>query len=239
MILSTPAVVLHTIPYGDTSVIAQVYSRDRGLLGIIVKGVRGGKKNRKSALFQALTILEIQINLKENKDLHYLRDMRVLHPYTGIPFSTPKTAQALFIAELLKKSIREEEKNEALFEYIVDALQFLDEMPEVIPHFHHKFLLELSRHLGFYPEDNYDEQHPFFQFTDGVFHHSFGDTCVDMGPSFDIQQLLKVNFANLDKIQMGRERRKALLRNLLQYYRWHLPSFKELQTPDVLEAVFG
>ena len=239
MLISTPAIVLNTIPYGDTSVIAHLFSLQRGLLGVIIKGARGSKKSRKQALLQVLTIVEIQINLRENKDLHFLKEIRVLHPYIGIQYSTPKTAQALFIAELLRKSIKEEEKNEDLFEFIANALMFLDESPKELPGFHLKFMLDLSKHLGFYPENNFDVQHPYFQFTDGVFHHSFGDTCLNAEASNDIHLLMNCSFAELENLQFRRERRKILLRNLMQFYHWHLPSFKELQTPDVLEDVFG
>ena len=239
MLISTPAIVLNTIPYGDTSVIAHLFSLQRGLLGVIIKGARGSKKSRKQALLQVLTIVEIQINLRENKDLHFLKEIRVLHPYIGIPYSTPKTAQALFIAELLRKYIKEEEKNEDLFEFIANALMFLDESPKELPGFHLKFMLDLSKHLGFYPENNFDVQHPYFQFTDGVFHHSFGDTCLNAEASNDIHLLMNCSFAELENLQFRRERRKILLRNLMQFYHWHLPSFKELQTPDVLEDVFG
>ncbi len=239
MLISTPAIVLHTIPYGDTSVIAHLFSSQRGLIGVIIKGARGSKKSRKQALLQVLTIVDIQINLRENKDLHFLKEIRVLHPYTGLPFSTPKTAQALFIAEVLRQSIREEEKNEELYEFIMNALMFLDESPIELPDFHLKFMLDLTKYLGFYPENNYSEQEPYFQFTDGMFHHSFGDTCIDNAASRDIYQLMNCSFSRLNDLQFSRSRRKSLLRNLIQFYRWHLPSFRELQTPDVLEEVFG
>ena len=239
MLISTPAIVLNTIPYGDTSVIAHLFSLQRGLLGVIIKGARGNKKSRKQAILQVLTIVEIHINLRENKDLHFLKEIRLLHPYTGIPFSTPKTAQALFIAELLRKSIKEEEKNVDLYEFITNSLMFLDESTRELPAFHLKFMLDLSKHLGFYPENNFDEKHPYFQFTDGVFHHSFGDTCLVAEASHDIHRLMNCSFSDLENFSLRREQRKVLLRNLMLFYLWHMPSFKELQTPDVLEDVFG
>lgn len=239
MIIQTSAIVLHTIAYSDTSIIAKLFTREKGLISVIVKGAKGGKKNKKGALFQALNILSIQFNLRENKDLHYLNEMSVLYPYSGIPFSTTKTAQALFIAEVLRKAIREEEQNHTIFDFILDSLQFLDEIPEEVPSFHLKFLLELTRHLGFYPENNYSTEKPYFQFTDGSFHHSSGDTCLDANTSSDLNELLQVKFAGLVDFKIKRERRKALMNQLLIYYQWHLPSFQGLQTPEVLEAVFG
>lgn len=239
MIINSSAIVLQSIAYGDTSIIAKLLSRERGIVSVIVKGARGGKKNKKGALFQVLNQLSIQLNLKENKDLHYLNEMQVLYPYSGIPFSTSKTAQAIFIAEVLRKSIREEEQNHNLFDFIQDSLQFLDKISGETPLFHLKFMLELTSHLGFYPENNYSSEKPYFQFTDGIFHHSFGETCLDTTTSKDFHALLLTGFGTLSQLKIPREKRKALLNALLVYYQWHLPSFQELQTPEVLEAVFG
>lgn len=239
MLLSTPAIVLQTIPYGDTSVIARMYTLERGMISFIVKGAKGGRKNKKSAFLQALSLLDVELNYRENHDLQFIREMRVLEPYTDMPFSAAKTAQALFIAEVLRKAIQEEEKNEQLFSFLQNALLMLDKSLEVQPDFHLKFLLELSHYLGFHPVNNYDQQHPYFQYTDGVFHHSFGETCLDLHQSQHIALLMNCSFSELDAQRYTRAQRRQLSRNLLLYFKWHLPAMSELQTPDVLEEVFG
>lgn len=239
MLLSTQAIVLQSIPYGEASVITRMYTLERGMISFIVKGAKGGRKNKKAAFLQPLSILEVELNLRENHDLQYLREMRISEPFSDLPFSAAKTAQALFIAEVLRKAIQEEEKNEPLFSFIFDALQMLDKSPEVQPDFHLKFLLELSHYLGFHPVDNYDKDHPYFQYTDGVFHHSFGDTCLNLEQSKHIATLINCSFSELSAQRFTRPERRQLSRNILLYYRWHLPSMAELQTPEVLEDVFG
>jgi DNA repair protein RecO (recombination protein O) len=239
MILGTNALVLQVIPFSDNSVIAKVYTEQRGLLSIVVKGARGGKRNRKAALLQTLNLLDISVMLRENRDLHYLREMRLLHPWKNIPLSLVKTSQALFIAELLRHVIREEEKNDSLFSFLMQALLLLDEMDAPQPLFHHKFSLELSRLLGFYPLENYDDQNLFFQFTDGEFHHSYGETCCDREDSYALYLLMKCGFENLAELKIPRKNRQQLLRCILLYYKWHMPGFKDLHTPEVLEEVFG
>lgn len=239
MIIGTAALVLQVIPYSDNSVIARVYTEQRGLLSIIVKGVRGGKRNKKAALLQTLNLLDISLMLKENRDLHFLREMRLLEPMKSIPVSPGKTAQALYIAELLRHVIKEEEKNMSLFNFLRHSLHLLDEMPESPALFHHKFSIELTRLLGFYPLNNYSESMPYFQFTDGEFHHSEGETTCNKDDSLALSILINTGFERLAELKLPRKKRQQLLRSILQYYKWHVPGFKDLHTPDVLEEVFG
>ncbi|MCS5653170.1 MAG: recombination protein O N-terminal domain-containing protein, partial [Candidatus Marinimicrobia bacterium] len=43
MIVHTPAVVLRTIPYGDSSLISNCFTFEKGKVGLIIKGARSKK----------------------------------------------------------------------------------------------------------------------------------------------------------------------------------------------------
>ena len=239
MLLGTQAIVLHTFRHGDASVVARMYTRQLGLVSFLINGVKSKRAGNKAAFLQALSLLDIQIQVKENRGLQQIREIRVDVPYQGIPFSTAKTAQVLFMAEVLVRTIKEEERNDELFDFLRNALILLDQTPVELPDFHLKFLLEFSRFLGFYPINNYDESHPYFQFTDGVFHHSPSETCLDRLSSEAFYRLLTCGFGQLHELQFNRPLRRQLSRQLLDYFRWHLPSITGLHTPEVLEEVFG
>lgn len=239
MLLGTQAIVLHTFRHGDASVVARMYTRQLGLVSFLINGVKSKRAGNKAAFLQALSLLDIQIQVKENRGLQQIREIRVDVPYQGIPFSTGKTAQVLFMSEVLLRTIKEEERNDELFDFLRDALILLDQTPGELPDFHLKFLLEFSRFLGFYPINNYSDSHPYFQFTDGVFHHSPGETCLDRLSSEAFYRLLSCGFGQLQELHFNRPLRRQLSRQLLEYFRWHLPSITGLHTPEVLEEVFG
>ncbi len=239
MLIGSQAIVLHTFKHGDSSVVARMYTRHRGLVSFLVNGVRSKKGGNKAALLQPLSLLEIQMQIKENRGLQQLRELRIDIPFVGIPFSNGKTAQALFLSEVLLRTIKEEEQNDPLFDFLRDVLILLDQTPFEIPDFHLKFLLEFSRFLGFYPVDNYSENTPYFQFTDGAFHHSPGPTCFDLQSSAAIYQLMCTGFGQLSNLKFSRPQRRQISRMILEYFRWHLPSISGLHTPEVLEEVFG
>jgi len=238
MLISTQAIVLQSVKYGDTAAVVKMYTLQCGMLSFIVKGIYNRKRS-KAALLQPLSMLHIEMQLRNNRGLQALHEIRMDAPFTSIPFSLGKTAQALFIAEVLIRAIREEERNDELFGFLHDSLCYLDQYPGELPDFHLKFLLELSRFLGFYPVDNYDTDHPYFQYTDGVFLSFAGETCLGRDASEAVNRLMRAGFGDLSTSTFNRQQRRQLTTHLLDFFRWHLPAISGLHTPDVLEEVFG
>ena len=59
--LSTPALVLHTTQYKETSVIAKIFTRQLGVRSYILKGVRKGGSRTKQNLLQPLSYLDLVV----------------------------------------------------------------------------------------------------------------------------------------------------------------------------------
>ena len=78
-----------------------------------------------------------------------------------------KSTILIFLSEVLHHSIREEEKNELLFDFLESALIWLDNHDE-IANFHLILLLEVTKFLGFYPDDSTID-FSFFDIVDGNF----------------------------------------------------------------------
>ena len=71
MIVHTPAIVLKSFPYGDTSIIARCFSQEKGKISLMIKGARS-KRSPKSAQFQPLSYVDLIYNHKPNRNLHIL-----------------------------------------------------------------------------------------------------------------------------------------------------------------------
>ena len=80
-----------------------------------------------------------------------------------------KISIALFIAEVLYKCIREEEKNKTLFDFLHTSIQLLDEDSSGNNIFHLLFMIKLSKHLGFYPHNFKNTQKSYFDLREGLF----------------------------------------------------------------------
>ena len=69
MIIQTPAIVLKSFPYGDTSIIARCFSKQQGKISLIIKGARS-KKSQKGIHFQPLNYVELISNIKVKRIFH-------------------------------------------------------------------------------------------------------------------------------------------------------------------------
>ena len=240
MIVKTRGIVLSTLRYSDSSVIVRIYTEIAGLRSFMVRTGKGKTALLKMSLLQPLSPVEISFDRDEKKTLHSPRSLEREAILKGIPFDTVKTCIALFMAEVVSRSIAEEETNTRLFEFLHRSVMLLDSETNPVKNFHLKFMIEFSGHLGFFPHERAAEE-AFFDLIEGVFvnydplhpHYLQGAVV----PIFE--QLINVPFAEHHSIRIGNENRRQLLQGLVDYYRLHLNGMKEINAHKVLEEVLG
>ena len=147
MLTKTQAIVLHSIKYGETRLIVDMFTKEYGRLSFIVSLPKSPKSKIKKQYFQPLAMLEIETDVRPRLQLQKLSDVRLLHPFSTIPFSQHKLSISLFVAEFLYYALRGEQQNALLFDYIVNSLQWLDGQDGRFANFHLVFLMRLSRFL--------------------------------------------------------------------------------------------
>lgn len=240
MYQQTKGIVLHTVKYSETSVIAKIYTEVFGLLSFIVKGVRSSKSKNKASLMQPLTILDMEISYRENKGLQFIKEFRRSYTYTSLPFDTLKSAIALFVLEVASKSIREHETNDEMFIFLEEALISLDKEAQLNPDFHLLFMLQFARYLGFMPHDNYSMLNNRFEMLEGVFiqSDSLTSTLLDKQESALLHRLMQSPLFLPVSPKITRSERKQALNNLIRYYQLHIENFN-LRSPEVLEEILG
>ena len=142
-LITTKAIVLSTLKYSDSSLIVKCYTQDEGLKSYLIRGVLKAKKGGiKIAYFQPLTQLNINANHSNKGTLNSIKEVQVSYSYKTIYKDIIKQSVVLFLSEVLSYSIKEEEKNKALYEYIETGLIWLD-IHDKIANFHLLFLLNL------------------------------------------------------------------------------------------------
>ena len=99
MLVSTEAIALSTIKYSESSIIFKCYTLSDGIKTYMIRGVRSKKnKSNSIALFQPLTILEINANHKNKFGIENINSAKILIPYKSIPFNILKNSLVLFIS---------------------------------------------------------------------------------------------------------------------------------------------
>lgn len=237
--ITTNGIVLSTIRYSDSSVIAKIYTEQSGLGSFMVRTGSGKKALIKLALLQPLSLVELTYKDDQRKGIHSPRSLERSASLSSIPFDTIKTCIALFMAEIIARSIHEEEQNERLFQFLKQAILLLDGSTDSCSNFHLKFMVEFSSHLGFYPQGFKGEN--YFDLYEGEFTNSapIHAHYTESLATTKLAELIALPMAEYHLLQIGSDLRRTLLQKLIDYFRLHLDGMKELRSHKVLEEVLS
>jgi len=240
MIHKVKGVVLHHIKYKESSAIVHVYTDLFGRQAYLVNSIRRKKSKFSGNLLQPLTLLEIEAYHKEGRDLQRLKEMQNYQPYRTIPFDVYKSSQALFLAEVLYKTLREEDPNRDLFGFLEHSLQLLDISDESFVNFHLLFLVQLTKFLGFYPENNYNRNLLAFDMRNGQFSNGSGihPDYFDRESSKLMNLLMGLSFSDLGQDSVNQDIRAKFLEDIVDYYRLHIHGFGTLKSLAVLQEIY-
>jgi DNA repair protein RecO (recombination protein O) len=229
MLTKTQGIVISYIRYGETSIIVKIFTRELGLKAYIVNGVRSSKAKSKMGFYQPLTLLELVVYDKENSKLNRISEIKLAKAFQRIPFDFLRSGIAMFVSEALGKSIYEGYQNESLFDYLMDAIQLLDEENANLSHYPIAFLWETSRYLGFAPDD----ANEFFEELKENLTKQ-----IDWDPEIRyLNQLITDSFNFNEKIPALI--RKNLLDHMLIFYSKHLEQQSEWKSVKVLRQMMG
>ncbi|HLO59319.1 MAG TPA: DNA repair protein RecO [Bacteroidales bacterium] len=229
MLNKTRAIVLHQVKYGESSLIVTFYTEKFGRISGIVSGVKSKKSKIPAILFQPLTLLETDFYYRQNHTIQRLKEATAAHIYNSIPYNTSKSAVALFLAEVLYLSLQEEEHNPLLFSFVFHAFQLLDAKDENTSWFHHWFMLQLTRYLGFFPGSGTPAT------VSPVIHEFAG---LSERASTALIELINSPQGPPDLERFGHTQRNELLERIIRYYTVHIEDFSRLKSWAVLQEVF-
>ena len=104
MIVHTPAIVLKSFPYGDTSLIARCFSKEQGKISLIIKGARNKKSNRAS-YFQPLSYVDLIYNYSSKRELQILSKVNFIEYWSNILNDLRSISLTMAIIDLTDKTI--------------------------------------------------------------------------------------------------------------------------------------
>lgn len=239
MQVTTKAIILSSLKFGDTSLIVKAFTQSDGLKSYLLKGVLAAKKGKvKTAYFQPLMQLEL-IAIHRNKGtLESIMEAKVSYHYNTLHSDIAKNAMTLFLAEMLGNCILEEECNEELFHFLETSLQWLDTSTDVT-NFHILFLILLTKYLGFYP-DTTDIAAPYFDLMEGSFTEEISlNPILKEDTLNNFRRFLGINFDDIHTIKLRNSYRQELLRGIILYFEFHVQGFRKPKSLTILNEVFS
>ncbi len=238
MIVKTKAIVFSAIKYSEADLIVSCYTESNGIHSYLLRNILKSKKSSlKTSYFQPLTQLDIIASHKNKGTLEYIKEAKVAVPYTSLHTNIVKSSLVLFLAEMLRNCIREEEANPMLYAFLEDSLLWLDEN-DGVANFHIYFLLRVSHFLGFYPDaSNID--YSYFNILDGNFQESkTSEYCLEGETVEDLKRFFNSSLYDIGSIKLSKNSRSNLLELLLSYYKLHIQGYKRPKSLSVINQIF-
>lgn len=240
MLLKTRGIVLHHIRYAESSLIVRIYTEEFGLQSYLVKGTRSKRSGMRTSMFQPMTLLQLVVYHRNNRDLQNIREVTIEEPFHSIASDLRKSTISIFLAEFIFKAIKEHESNKELFDFLASSLHFFEMQSEGIESFHLYLMLMLSRFMGLYPQEGGPGENNYFDLREGKFtslqplHTDYIKENIARG----LHTLTNTSAAELGKMGLDKPTRDELLNALLQYYQIHLHGMGQIKSLDVLREVF-
>ncbi len=219
----TAGIVLRYFRYGDSSIIAHIYTEKHGRQAFIFKAAKTRSAKRKINFLQPLALVELPINYSNKKELYPGNGTQVLQVFQSIPFQQVKNSCAFFLAEVLGKLLQIQEADQPLFTFLTDAISFLDKESTKGANFHLTFLVKLMEYFGIQPDRESDDS---LEVQATKEEYALWET------------FQKKTWEECDEFPLAREQRNLFLDKILAYYSFHLQEMGQLKSLAVLQEVF-
>ena len=123
--LSTTAIVLRKISYGDADIILSLLTETKGKISVIAKNAKKSVKRFGGAL-DLFSCIRIIANPSRSKDLLFLQEASLVHPYDHIRTDIHMTAYASYWTEIVLLWVEEQDKQSSIYHLLEFALENLD-----------------------------------------------------------------------------------------------------------------
>lgn len=234
-IFKTEGIIFKSIKYSETSLILDIYTKEKGLVSCIVSGVRKAK-SKMINVYLPMNIVDIVAYTNDN-GLSRIKEANFAVQFDKIRFDVIRSSIAAFMIDLLRNSIKEKEYDENLYRFIYHQLRTIDKSEKITSTFPISLCIELAPLLGFELYNNYSSENIYFDLRSGRFIDN--DIRHNQILSEESSQSLAKILTEKTAYTPTKEMRQDLLDHLMAYYSLHVEGFSTLKSLAVLRTVLS
>jgi DNA repair protein RecO (recombination protein O) len=147
--VTTAALVLRARPFGESDKIVSFLTQSHGKLTGIAKGAKRSKRRFSNSL-EPFSLVTLRFTDRPQRSLVFIQACDLIRVYKTLITALEKIAHASYLVEITDELTREREENGVLFDFLCDALNFIDQRGVSTSLL--VFLeLQLLRHFGYQP----------------------------------------------------------------------------------------
>lgn len=241
MLHKTRGIVFKTTDYSESSVVVQIFTEKFGLQSYLVNGVKKPRAKISRNMLQPLHLVDMVVYHKTAGNIQRISELKNAPTLLSIPYDIIKSSLVMFLNEVLYKAVKQQTPDENIFDFIFNAVEWLDHSNSGLANFHLVFLVQLTRYLGFYPHSTSASDANYFDMKDGVFSNFRPDSLSYLSPPHtrNFYNLLQSGFGKIEVIRLNNDERRYLINKILEYYAMHIEGFGYIRSHEVLEEVLG
>lgn len=245
MITKTEAIVLRTVEYQESSIIATLFTHKHGKIAVIAKGARK-PKSKFSAFLVPGQMLEVVYYMKQTRQVQTLSDVSYLKKLDNIRLDLQKMALATITLELTSQLLHDNEVNEPLFQFLSVMLPWINTQDKVSRIMFPYIQIRLAQLLGIGIQ-NVIEEH------DSV---NLGYINIESGTLSSlpveseavkltskqfhfVRESLKSMKSSIFDIDLSINELKSLIDYLDKYFRYHIEGVKPRKSDAIFEQLLA
>lgn len=234
-------IALRTIRHSDSRSIVSAWSAERGYVSFAMPAGKGREATRRRALTMPLAAFEGVCDIRGDRDIMFVRDLRPMKVGMAMISDPAKLAMALFLAEIFEKLLRNSQCDEALSLTVFDTVDALNcAGRRGVANFALWVLYRLTSPLGIEPDMTDRETGAIFDIEAARWRLSMPTTGRGIGgdEAAAVRLLSRMTRENIERIRLTRAARREMLDGLLRYYDLHYCKLTPLHSLDVVSELF-
>lgn len=234
-------IALRTIKYSDSRSILSAWSAERGFISFAMPAGKGREAGRRRALTMPLAAFEGVCDIRGDRDLVFIRDLKPMSVGMAMISDPVKLAMALFLAEALEKILRNSTHDDALSLMIFDTVDALNAAGRRgVANFALWALYRLTVPLGIEPDMSDWQPQALFDLESARWRMALPATnlTVTGDDAKAVRLLSRLTRDNIERLRLTRSDRRAMLDGILRYYDLHYCRLTPLNSLDVVTELF-
>ncbi len=226
---------MHATKYGDTSLIVKIFTQQQGNQSFIVKSAYRKNSRFAASYFSPLAVMDISYDDHNKGSLKYLKDITPRTTSAQMYYDPAKSSILLFYNEILYKLLMDSGQDEVLFDFLQEEIAKVHASSGNMAELPLRFLLRLSRVMGYEPEDNFSDSTPYFSLEECRFQPFYMEDAgfLSRQQSEYLHLLLTCN----EPVSVSRGVRNALLKGLVAYFQMHNEQIRKIDSLEILSTV--
>lgn len=244
MILSSPALVLRTVDFKESSKIVTLLTPDYGKFGVMVRGARK-PKSKFAGYFETGNLLDVVVYMKSSRSVQNLTEVSFRQRNWNIRLEFDRLAVLMATIELIDGMVHEQEPSSELFTLAERIITWLneteDEMANVFPYIQVRLAEVNGIGLQFEKDSEPGSSTDYFlNIEDGIISQTPG-----IGLAFKLTSLQE---DYLQKTLMSRKSEqfrngiskndiKLLIRHLDVYLKHHIDGLRDRKSDQIFDQL--